>query len=61
MEERMKEILKLIEEFNKDYSIDRENYNPNESRCCISGKVEGYSGNGYPDENPEENQFEISF
>ena len=61
MEERMEKILKLIEEFNEDYSTYRQNYNPNESRCCISGKVEGYSGSGYPDENPEENQFEISF
>ena len=61
MEQRMEKILKLIEEFNEDYSTYRQNYNPNESRGIFSGKIEGYFGNGCPNDNPEDDQFEISF
>jgi len=61
MKERIEKILELIEEFNKDYSTYRKDYNPNESRGNFFGKVEGYFGSGYPNDSPENDQFEISF
>ena len=61
MTERMDEILSLIEEFNEDYSQWRSSYNPNENYCMFSGKVEGYDGNGFPSDSPEDDEISVTF
>ena len=61
MIERMEEILSLIERFNEDFSQHRSSYNPNEQYCVFSGTVQGYDGNGYPSDSPEDDEISVTF